>query len=308
MTTLKNRIDKLVTTNNQLTAEIERLVKWSLLNLAQSDAGGEGLEMEMDKFRIIVSLEGATVNGSAKKDSARWGHFTRNSVWTASDGTKYNQICVNPFVLDSMDAGQFFEVCYHEAVHAYCQYIGHDGTDKPTDCSANGRHTKVFARFAEIGGVLEAVPVSSHYGHITKLTPKGEKLVKKLKVLTPKISRDLNPKVKAMPKRMTLQCDQCGLSCQLTHGQYLTNLIKVIDPFKAGNTGGSRTSDDERFLLNHLWDISCNRADESIKLSDFDHGSRILMDWVMEYQILNCMVCDHGIRPDYDKLFEQWWG
>ena len=289
--TLKGKVDGLIETNNELTAEAQRLVRYALLDIAKSDSGGEGLSMDFDKFNIMVSLEGKSLTGKHKKDGSTLGHFTFKDVWQDKNGKTFRLICINPFKLNDMDAAQFFETCYHEAVHAYCDYIGQDGVTKDADgktlkrdTSKNGwYHTEVFRNFGEMSGVLE-ITKKDHdsVGYRSKLSEKGTKVVKKLKVMEPSIFRIAEPKVDtpAKEKRVKLECSGCPMGGYVAIGTYLDNLYSVASR-KLNST-----------IIEPLGEI---RAKRTLRVLDFEPA--VLAGLARKLSVQRCEACDIGMFP-----------
>jgi hypothetical protein len=232
--TLASRVEDRVSSTAALVAECERLVKASLVDLS---ASVHGEDMDIEKFKILVTLEAPkNTNGNSKKDRDNLGHFTVTDQWWDAEGIGHRAININPFRLKDMSGPALFEVAYHEAVHAFCSYLGYDGKTKddngkkkPSDCSANGRHTKTFKEFGEVRGILDVYKIAGYVGHASRLTEKGEKMAAKLKAKAPsyyKVLPEAKPK-NPKKKRVTLTCMSCDTKVGMPVGVYMEQLKRM---------------------------------------------------------------------------------
>ena len=219
-----DRLDANVASTAPMITEIERLVRLSLHDLAKT--GDLGEDWDLDKFKILVTMEPHNSKAPTKRDIDVLGHFTVSDVWKDNDGVTYRAININPYLLRHFDGAELMRTCYHEAIHAWNEYRG------VSDCASNGKHNLKFVASVEESGMLVAEKVASYHGYTTPtFTEAGLKLVKKFKPLAPTHSRILPPSKakKVGPKRVTLQCPECEMKAGVPVGVFAKNLERVLE-------------------------------------------------------------------------------
>ena len=219
-----DRLDANVASTAPMITEIERLVRLSLHDLAKT--GDLGEDWDLDKFKILVTMEPHNSRAPTKRDIDVLGHFTVSDVWKDNDGVTYRAININPYLLKHFDGAKLMLVCYHEAIHAWNEYRG------IVDCASNGKHNLKFVASVGESGMLVAEKVASYHGYTTPtFTEAGLKLVKKFKPLAPTHARILPPSKerKVGPKRVTLQCPECEMKAGVPVGVFTKNLERVLE-------------------------------------------------------------------------------
>jgi hypothetical protein len=219
-----DRLDANLSSTAPMIEEIERLVRLSLHDLAKT--GDLGEDWDLDKFKILVTMEPHNSRAPTKRDIDVLGHFTVSDVWKDGAGVTYRAININPYLLKHFDGAKLMLVCYHEAIHAWNEYRG------VSDCASNGKHNLKFVASVEESGMLVAEKVASYHGYTTPtFTEAGLKLVKKFKPLAPTHSRilPLSKAKKVGPKRVTLQCPECEMKAGVPVGVFTKNLERVLE-------------------------------------------------------------------------------
>jgi len=255
---LTGKIAERVTSTAGLITEIERLVKWALADLCSL---GEAEEIDPDRLRIVCTLEPPKNSaGTSKSDRDTLGHFTQYDCWESSDGLKYRAININPFLLTHFSAADLARTCYHEAIHAWDDWRG------VRDAASNGRHNAKFAAACGASGVLECERVQDSRGYITPgFTPRGLEMLEQIEPKAPSHFRIAQPAKAKKPtaKRVTLECDGCGMKAGVPIGKYTEQLAR---------------------LSKDVTDMMLSQADGT------------------QPAVMRCMACDQGMFPPQDFM------
>ena len=196
--------------------EIERIAKLCVQHYQVKCA------TSLQGYPIVVTL---MPPGTQRTNASVLGHFTLNKMWVNSSGKQYHEIAVNPHFLMKLSKEDLVETIYHEVIHLHCRAAG------VRDTSSNGRHNRKFAEAVNLSGVIEAYETGEWFGYTTRLTREGRRWVRQ--TINPRdmeLSRILtngNGGGTAMPKRIKLVCEKCGISAMVPAGKWRDGKIML---------------------------------------------------------------------------------